>query len=139
MFPRLIHGAELIETRCQLKHPRSGQDQCIQMRAVKGIASMPESDSSLVIFTATKSFPLLCESAVEARTWIRSVRDAVEKVRASPKRRHISALERVNHLTMQITIPQDPHANGGFANVYKGTWQVASKGLRPEQWQQRTV
>ncbi|KAJ7159609.1 hypothetical protein C8R46DRAFT_1194899, partial [Mycena filopes] len=115
------------------------QDQCIQLRAVKGIASMPESDSSLIIFTSTKSFPLLCESAVEARNWIRVIQEAVERVRASAKRGHISALERVNHLTTQVTIPPHPYANGGFANVYKGTWEVASKGLKVEQWERRTV
>ncbi|KAJ7735514.1 kinase-like domain-containing protein [Mycena metata] len=137
----VLHESALLiyKEREVLKHPRSGQNQCIQLRAVKGITSMPESDFSLVISTATKSFTLLCESAVEARTWIRSILDAVDKVRTSPKRGHIGALERVNHLTMQITIPQDPYANGGFANIYKGTWEVAWKGLRPEQWQRRTV
>ncbi|KAJ6529709.1 kinase-like domain-containing protein [Mycena capillaripes] len=121
------------------KPVHSSQDRCINLQAVKAVTSLPESDSSILILTRTKSFPLLCESAAHAKEWIRSIKLAVEKIRSSPGRERISALERVNHLTTQITTPPDPYASGAFANVYKGTWEIAAQGLRPGQWQKRTV
>ncbi|KAJ6488430.1 kinase-like domain-containing protein [Mycena vulgaris] len=118
---------------------RSTEDQCISLRAVLDVISPSESDSALLILTRTKSFPVLCESARDAAEWIRLIREAVHKLQASPKGGRIGALERVKHLTTQITVPQDPHARGGFANVYKGTWEVSGRGVHPEQWERRTV
>jgi hypothetical protein len=103
------------------------------------VTSLREVPTSLLILTGTKSFPLFFDSATEARDWIRAIREAIETLRSGPAYRRISALERVNHLTTQISIPRDPHANGAFANIYKGTWEVATKGLPPEGWYRRTV
>ncbi|KAJ7732620.1 kinase-like domain-containing protein [Mycena olivaceomarginata] len=119
--------------------PMSAQDQCINLRAVKAVTSLREAPTSLLILTGTKSFPLLFDSAAEARDWIRAIRGAIETLRPGPACRRISALERVNHLTTQISIPRDPHASGAFANIYKGTWEVAAKGLPPEGWYRRTA
>ncbi|KAJ7477420.1 kinase-like domain-containing protein [Mycena latifolia] len=120
-------------------HRRSKQDQSISLRAARKIMPMEESESSIVIMTGTKTFALLFESGVDARTWISHLRQAANNLQATPKGGRISALERVNHLTTQITIPNHPYAAGGFANVYKGTWEVAGRELRPEAWQRRTV
>ncbi|KAJ7702661.1 kinase-like domain-containing protein [Mycena rosella] len=129
----------LYKERAVSTHRRSKQDQCIYLRAIHNITSMADSESSIVIFTRTKSFGLLFDSGVEARTWVSQIREAVNRYQATPKGGRISALDRVNRLTTQIKIPKDPYAGGGFANVYKGTWEVAGKGLRPEAWNRRTV
>ncbi|KAJ6467099.1 kinase-like domain-containing protein [Mycena vitilis] len=85
---------------------QSGQDQCISLRAIKGVTSLPQSDTSIQILTGTKSWTL-----------------SLESIRAGSAPARTSALERVNHLTTQITIPRDPYASGAFANVYKEDWQ----------------
>lgn len=117
----------------------AGKSQCIYLCAVHSVSSPPESPSAMHLATRSKAFLFFFASPAEARTCIYAVQGAVEKVRSNPKRGRIGALERVDHLTTQVTIPRHPHAGGGFANVYKGTWEVAAKDRRPENWQRRTV
>ncbi|KAF7355880.1 hypothetical protein MVEN_00916700 [Mycena venus] len=135
----VLRESALLLYKGRVAMPHSDQDQCINLRAVKAVTSFQESPTSILILTGNKSFPLHCDSVIQAQDWMRSIREAVETLRSNPMRRRISALERVNHLTTQISIPKDPYANGAFANIYKGTWEVAAKGARPEEWQRRTV
>jgi hypothetical protein len=123
----------------QSTHSHSRHDQSIHLRAVREVSTVTDAESTILVATATKSFPLLFESVIAAREWIRLIREAANQLRASPKRGRINPLERVNHLTTQITLPSYPYASGGFANVYKGTWEVADKGSLREAWVRRTV
>ncbi|KAJ7312254.1 kinase-like domain-containing protein [Mycena albidolilacea] len=119
----------LYKDREALSKPlHSNQDDlCINLRAFKAVTSFPESPVSILILTGNKSFPLHCDSAIQARDWMRSIWEAGETLRSNPTRRRISALERVNHLTTQISIPKDPYANGASANIYKGMLQRRTK------------
>ncbi|KAJ7483908.1 kinase-like domain-containing protein [Mycena galericulata] len=100
---------------------------------------MPGSQTCILIRTLSKTVPVICDSYSDAGKWMQAIQEAAGKLQSSPKRGRISALERVNHLTTQVTIPRDPYASGGFANVYKGNWEIAAMGQRTEVWERRTV
>ncbi|KAJ7092196.1 kinase-like domain-containing protein [Mycena epipterygia] len=138
-FLVLRECALLLYKERELPKNPSRKDQCISLRAVTTIIRKPGTQDCILIRTMSKTVPLVCESYSDAGQWMHAIQTAAAKLQGSPKRGRIGALERVNHLTTQVTIPRDPYANGGFASIYKGTLEFFERGSRPEAWKRQTV
>ncbi|KAJ7087012.1 kinase-like domain-containing protein [Mycena epipterygia] len=139
-FLVLRECALLLYKERELPKIPSRKDQCISLRAVTIITRKPGTQNCIFIRTTSKTVPLVCESYSDAGQWMHAIQAAAVKFQCSPKRgRPIGALELVNHLTTQVTIPRDPYANGGFASIYMGTLKIAERGSRPEVWKRQTV
>ncbi|KAJ6607548.1 hypothetical protein B0H10DRAFT_2194836 [Mycena sp. CBHHK59/15] len=103
----------------------SAHDRFIPLTAVKSTVPInrPNEHPQLLVATANHTFTLVFTSEASRSKWF----DAITWPRVPPR-----------NLSTSIKISSDPAANGGFASVYKGTWDDAVKVIRKQGGMDRT-